>query len=156
MSSIRSRAPSASSKVVRRVMQANTQVETAPEKAIRSCLHRAGLRFRKDCRPEKDLRCKADVVFPRLKTCVFVDGCFWHGCPLHFKCPQKNSSWWREKINDNVARDRRQTEALSALGWKVVRIWEHDVMKYLSACVNQIVVVVRDRQREIRTRRETP
>jgi DNA mismatch endonuclease, patch repair protein len=124
--SIRARAPAASSRAVRRVMQAVQQRGTAPEVLLRRAFHLAGLRFRNDCRPERDLRCKADVVFRTHKVCVFVDGCFWHRCRLHFVLPKTNSAWWGEKVSATVKRDRRQTRALKLRGWQVVRVWEHE------------------------------
>ena len=74
-----------------------------------------------------DLRCAADIVFRRSMVCIFVDGCFWHGCSRHFQVPKRNSSWWREKILDNKRRDRQQSAFLRARGWTVRRIWEHEV-----------------------------
>jgi len=127
MSSIRSRAPRASSAVVRRVMQANTGRETRPEQIVRSFLHRRGLRFRKDLRPIQALRCAADVVLPRVKVCIFIDGCFWHGCPKHFHVPATNSEWWAEKIEANRIRDRRNNKILKRNGWLVIRLWEHQI-----------------------------
>jgi DNA mismatch endonuclease (patch repair protein) len=109
-------------------MQANPSSNTNPEIILRSALHRAGLRFRKDIRPEAALKCKADIVFRRAKLCVFVDGCFWHGCPKHFETPKVNSEWWDEKIVDNRERDRRKRSQLRRHGWKVISIWEHDIL----------------------------
>ena len=125
--SIRSRAPHASSAIVRRVMRANISRDTGPERLLRSALHRSGFRFRKEFCPVPGVRCKADIVFPRQRVCIFVDGCFWHGCRLHFGMPKTNAAWWTEKIAANMARDRRQTELLREEGWQVVRIWEHDL-----------------------------
>jgi DNA mismatch endonuclease (patch repair protein) len=68
---------------------------------------------------------KPDFVFPKLKTAVFVDGCFWHGCPRHGTQPRTNAAFWRKKIEGNRTRDRRVNRALRARGWEVVRIWEH-------------------------------
>ena len=128
MRSIRSRAPSASSTTVRRVMQANRSRDTKPEIQLRRALHRAGLRFRKDVRPLAPIKCaKADVVFSRAKLCIFVDGCFWHGCPRHFSAPKTNQAWWKEKIADNRLRDRKKTRQLRRAGWTVLRIWEHEL-----------------------------
>lgn len=125
--SIRSRAPAASSLLVRKVMRATPSVNTRPEQKLRSALHRSGLRFYKDRRPVPGLRCKVDVVFPKRRVCVFIDGCFWHGCPIHFKVPKVNSEWWKEKVKDNIDRDRRKTVQLQAKGWSVLRVWEHDL-----------------------------
>lgn len=108
-------------------MQANKPRETSPELRLRRALHAAGFRFRKDCRPAAELRCTADVVFPRQRLCVFVDGCFWHGCPRHFVAPKTNAAWWNEKVEDNRERDRKKTAALRARGWRVVRCWEHEL-----------------------------
>lgn len=68
---------------------------------------------------------KPDFVFPKLKTAVFVDGCFWHGCPRHFIKPKGNAKFWRDKISTNRARDRKVNRTLRRLGWKVVRVWQH-------------------------------
>lgn len=127
MSCLRVRAPIASSSIVRRVMQANTGRETRPERVVRCFLHQRGLRFRKDLRPIPTLRCAADLVFPSARLCVFVDGCFWHGCPRHFRVPAANRAWWAEKIEANRLRDRRNNVILGRGGWKVIRIWEHQV-----------------------------
>jgi len=138
MTSIRSRAPTASSPVVRRVMQANVGRETGIEQTLRCALHRNGLRFRKDAAPVCALRCKADIVFTRFKVCVFVDGCFWHGCPKHFRPPKANRAWWLEKIRDNRARDRRQSALLAYHGWTVLRFWEHNVKSQLTTVVADV------------------
>lgn len=108
-------------------MQRNVGRETEPEKLLTSVLHKAGLRFRKHLRPERSLRITADIVFRRQRVCVFIDGCFWHGCPLHFQLPKTNSDWWEEKIEDNKARDTRQTCQLGEHGWTVLRYWEHEL-----------------------------
>lgn len=118
--------PEASSSAVRAVMRANRATGTAPERRLRSALHREGLRFRKNCRPVADLRCNADIVFPRKRVAVFVDGCFWHGCPDHGRVPKDQGGYWAAKLARNVARDRRNDAALSAAGWLVVRVWEHE------------------------------
>jgi DNA mismatch endonuclease, patch repair protein len=127
MKSIRARAPRASSAVVRRIMQANRSFDTAAETLLRSELHRLGLRFRKHVNVDPAVKCKADVVFCRARTCVFIDGCYWHGCPKHFQNPKTNCAWWSEKIADNRKRDRRKTVALRKRGWTVIRIWEHQL-----------------------------
>lgn len=149
MKSIRSRAPVASSTVVRKVMQANKSQDTAPELLLRSALHRAGLRYRKNLRPEPSLKCKADVVFPRARICIFIDGCFWHGCPEHFHLPKKNAEWWHEKVIDNRARDKKKAEALIALGWEVIRIWEHELTE------DNIASVVTGVAKMVRRKRQT-
>lgn len=111
---------------IRRRMQSQRRRDTALERRIRTALHRNGLRFRVDYRPEMSLRCRGDLVFTRWKVIVFVDGCFWHGCPRHATSPANNAEWWREKLDANIERDRRNDQSLNALGWTVVRIWEHE------------------------------
>lgn len=106
-------------------MRGNRQ-ESSPERALRSALHRRGLRFRKHVSPVPGLRCRPDVVFPGRHLAVFVDGCFWHRCPLHCRAPQSNAAWWEAKLDGNVERDRRHDEALRAAGWEVLRVWEHE------------------------------
>ncbi|MDP9280027.1 MAG: very short patch repair endonuclease [Gemmatimonadota bacterium] len=100
--------------------------DTAPETMLRSELHRRGLRFRVHARPLPRLRREADVVFVRSRVAVFVDGCFWHGCPEHRTHPQRNAPFWREKIDANSRRDRATDEALVAAGWVAIRVWEHE------------------------------
>lgn len=108
-------------------MQQNTGRETNPERLLATSLNRRGLRFHKDVPPEAHLKIKADIVFPRQRICIFVDGCFWHGCPIHLKVPKTHTDWWKEKIEDNKKRDVRQTQQLESCGWAVLRYWEHDV-----------------------------
>ena len=112
--------------VVRRRMQNQRRRDTSLELGLRRRLHALGYRYRVDYRPTKALRCRGDVVFTRKKVVVFVDGCFWHGCPTHATAPKNNAAWWQEKLTANVARDHRNTAALRDLGWTVVRIWEHE------------------------------
>lgn len=106
-------------------MQHNRPRDTRLEAVLRSALHRAGLRFFKHRRPLPGLRCEPDIVFPRSRLAVFVDGCFWHGCPEHGSLPKTNADWWRAKLETTRGRDRRNDEALQAAGWTVLRIWEH-------------------------------
>ena len=118
----------ASSPGVRRSMRSNRRTDTTPERILRAELHRRGLRFRKDlpiALPVK-ARIRADIVFPRTKVAVFVDGCFWHQCPVHGTMPKSNVAYWEPKLRANVARDRRVNEVLSEHGWTVVRLWEHE------------------------------
>jgi DNA mismatch endonuclease (patch repair protein) len=121
-------------------MQGNRASETRPELALRSELHQRGLRFRKHHAPLKGLRCRADVVFPRERVAVFVDGCFWHRCPEHGTAPRTNSDYWSQKLDRNVARDRNNNDALTKAGWKVIRIWEHEST---ATAANTVEVAVR-------------
>lgn len=99
--------------------------DTAAELALRRELHRRGRRYFVDCAPLPGLRRRADLVFPRLKVAVYVDGCFWHSCPIHATLPKTNTDWWREKLAGNRRRDRITDAQLHAAGWRTVRIWEH-------------------------------
>jgi DNA mismatch endonuclease (patch repair protein) len=96
------------------------------ERAIRSELHRLGLRFRIHYRAVSGTTRTIDIAFTRLRLAVFCDGCFWHGCPQHATQPKTNAEWWRQKIAANVARDRDTNARLLASGWSVLRIWEHE------------------------------
>ncbi|HSR94641.1 MAG TPA: very short patch repair endonuclease [Solirubrobacterales bacterium] len=138
-------APPASSAGSKAVMLANRGSETAPEIALRSILHRSGLRFRKHVAPLPGLRCQADVVFTRAKVVVFVDGCFWHRCPLHATFPKANAAWWRAKLEQNFERDRRNDKALTRAGWTVVRVWEHEDP---DAAAGRIEALLRQRRRD--------
>jgi len=70
-----------------------------------------------------------DFVFPKPKLALFVDGCFWHGCPKHGTQPKGNAAFWRKKISGNQARDRLVTWTLRKAGWRVFRIWEHELAR---------------------------
>jgi DNA mismatch endonuclease (patch repair protein) len=100
--------------------------DTAAELAVRRILHRRGLRYFVDRAPVKTLRRRADVVFPSNKVCVFIDGCFFHGCPEHGTWPKHNSEFWRTKIETNQRRDRDTDARLRNAGWTVIRAWEHE------------------------------
>ena len=106
-------------------MKSNRRRDTKPELAIRSLLHAAGLRYRVDFAPLGGRR-RADIVFTRSRVAVFVDGCFWHGCPLHATYPKRNSEYWLPKLQRNINRDRETDEQLRSSGWIVVRYWEHE------------------------------
>ncbi len=102
--------------------------DTVPEMELRRALHRRGVRFRVDYPLPGMPRRRADIVLTKARVAVFVDGCFWHGCPEHATYPHVNAQWWREKLARNVARDRETDDALFALGWTVLRFWEHEDM----------------------------
>ncbi|MFC4124158.1 very short patch repair endonuclease [Nocardia rhizosphaerae] len=107
-------------------MSRQRRANTGPELALRRELHRAGLRYFVDRPPILGQRRRADVVFPRLRIAVYVDGCFWHRCPEHATDPKNNAEWWAAKLAGNVARDRATDATLAAAGWRVVRVWEHE------------------------------
>jgi len=111
------------------IMRGNRKSDTRPEVELRSALHRAGLRFRKDyaVRPDGGRVIRVDVAFPRVRVAVFIDGCFWHRCPEHGNEPRSNRVYWDTKLSRNVERDREVEARLSAAGWRVLRVWEHSV-----------------------------
>ncbi len=116
------------------------------EVRLRSALHQAGLRFRKNVRPIPGLRCTADVVFPRQRVAVFVDGCFWHSCPKHGSAPRTNAEWWAAKLSATVARDAANRSTLEQGGWKVVRVWEH---QDIAAAATVVLRAVEEARRQI-------
>lgn len=116
----------ASSAGVRASMRANKSRDTRPELALRRAVHAMGLRYRVSTRPLPRLRRTADLVFTRKKVAVFVDGCFWHGCPEHHTKAKTNASYWSQKVQRNRRRDAEVNTALAEAGWTVVRIWEHE------------------------------
>lgn len=99
-----------------RIRGSNTEPEVLLWRALRR--GRRGLRIG---------RIRPDIVLKREKLAVFIDGCFWHGCPDHYVCPRGNAAFWAAKLRENTDRDTRQTKALLAEGWLVVRFWEHEV-----------------------------
>ncbi|MFB7717401.1 very short patch repair endonuclease [Nocardia sp. NPDC056100] len=133
----------ASTPAVRSVMRANRARDTRLELALRSAIRAHGLRYRIDMRPVPDIRRRADVVFLGSKVAVFCDGCYWHGCPEHYRPARKNSDFWSAKIEGNRARDKETDRLLENAGWHVIRIWEHDD---LEAAASQIVSTVRARR----------
>jgi DNA mismatch endonuclease (patch repair protein) len=118
--------PVASSPDALKRMQSARQRDTTPERELRSILHRQGFRYRVDCRVLPGLSRRADLVFKRAHLAVFVDGCFWHGCPTHGTWPKANNEWWRDKIINNQRRDADTDAQLRAAGWRVIRVWEHE------------------------------
>lgn len=118
--------PPATSPSVRRRMQNTPTRDTPAELALRSELHQMGLRYRVDVAPLSGSRRRADVVFRRAKVAVFVDGCYWHGCPHHGSVSGVNAEWWLSKIERTRERDRETDIALRASGWKSMRVWEHE------------------------------
>lgn len=107
-------------------MQSNKSRDTKPELALRSAVHKLGLRYRVDTRPLTTMRRRADLVFTRAKVAVFLDGCFWHGCPVHHTKAAANATFWADKVTTNRARDRDTDARLAEAGWVSVRIWEHE------------------------------
>lgn len=116
----------ASSPAARAVMQANRRTGTQPEMAVRRLVHAAGLRYRVDARPLPGLNRRADLVFTGPKVAVFIDGCYWHGCPEHGTTANTNAGYWRTKLARNRERDAETDRLLGDAGWTVIRAWEHE------------------------------
>lgn len=117
-------------------MRANRRTDTKPELALRRALHAQGFRYRKDYRIDVGgARVRPDIAFTARRVAVFVDGCFWHCCPQHGTRPANNTWYWGPKLSRNVERDRTADAALTAAGWRVVRIWEHEAVPAAVASV---------------------
>lgn len=108
--------------------------DTKPELRLRKALWAAGLRYRLSYR----LPGHPDLAFPGKQLAVFVDGCFWHGCPLHATFPKTNKQFWDKKLRQNKDRDTWVNEKLASLGWRVVRIWEHEISGDVAPIVERI------------------
>ena len=113
--------------------------DTAPEMALRRALWALGLRYRANHRVHG---MRPDIVFVGARVAVFVDGCFWHGCPRHYRAPSTNAAFWAAKVRTNRARDRRQGAALAEAGWTVIRLWEHEITRSARAAARKVAEVV--------------
>ncbi|MFD7787589.1 very short patch repair endonuclease [Streptomyces nojiriensis] len=138
----------ASTAARRRNMQAIRSRDTKPEKAIRRLVHAKGLRYRIAARPLPDLRRTADMIFRPARVAVFIDGCYWHGCPEHYVSPKTNPGYWSVKVAGNIARDRDTDRRLEEAGWLVLRFWEHEEP---AACAEGIASVVQERRNRPQT-----
>lgn len=125
-------------------MQSNKGRDTKPELALRSAVHALGLRYRVSMRPLKQLRRTADIVFPKAKVAVFLDGCFWHGCPEHHTVAATNAGFWAEKVEATRARDRDTDRRLADAGWVTVRVWEHEDPAEAAVRVRSVVAARRN------------
>jgi len=115
--------------------------DTSPERVLRAALWRNGLRYRLHAATPAG---RPDVVFPSRRVAVFIDGCFWHGCTKHYVRPRSNEPFWTKKLRENVERDQRQTAELESLGWRVIRVWEHEVFEELSEVVESVERALQD------------
>ncbi|MFE9634831.1 very short patch repair endonuclease [Streptomyces sp. NPDC006463] len=129
----------ASSAARRRNMQAIRSRDTKPEQLVRKLVHARGLRYRVAAKPLPKVRRTADMVFRPAKVAVFIDGCYWHGCPEHYVPPKTNQGYWSEKVARNMARDRDTDARLREAGWTVLRFWEHESPE---ASADRIVLTV--------------
>ncbi len=123
------------SETMRRVKGKNTSLELK----VRSALHERGLRYRLNY----PLPGKPDIIFPKQKIVVFVDSCFWHGCPEHLRKPASNIIYWSEKIKRNIKRDKIITKKYEDMGWRIIRIWEHDIKRDFETVISSLIEVVK-------------
>lgn len=117
--------PPASSEIVLARMKRQSREDTKPEVLVRKALHAAGLRYRLHYPVPENPRRKIDIAFTRAMVAVFIDGCFWHRCPIHASTPKSNSNWWINKLETNHQRDEDTNRLLKTQGWEVLRFWEH-------------------------------
>ncbi|MHB8436037.1 MAG: very short patch repair endonuclease [Acidimicrobiales bacterium] len=148
--------PVASSPQVLVRMQKTRRRDTAPELALRKAVRSQGLGYRVDVRPEPQLRRRADLVFRSARVAVFVDGCFWHGCPLHGTTPKQNVLWWTETLATVKERDHDTTQKLAAHSWFVVRVWEHEDMDEAAYKIANAVRLRRQARRQVSDRLHPP
>ena len=121
-------------------MQANRSRDTKPEMAVRRQLHKRGLRYRVAIAPVPGIRRRADIVFTKQRVAIFIDGCFWHGCPEHGRETfNHNTEYWPTKIATNVARDKDTNSRLHEAGWTVMRFWEHEDTTSVVEVIREVV-----------------
>ena len=130
MNTVKPSSPAVSARMSKQVSK-----DTAAELAVRRLLHAAGLRYRVEYPVPGMARRRMDIAFTSVKVAVLIDGCFWHGCPLHATQPKSNAEWWRQKLDRNMARDLETTAHLEAAGWEVLRFWEHEAAADVELCV---------------------
>nr|VFK21856.1 MAG: T/G mismatch-specific endonuclease [Candidatus Kentron sp. LPFa]VFK35239.1 MAG: T/G mismatch-specific endonuclease [Candidatus Kentron sp. LPFa] len=123
----------------RRCMSRVRGRNTKPEILLGKALWARGARYRLQVK----LPGRPDLVFPGKRLAVFVDGCFWHGCPIHGEIPATNREFWEKKLGDNLARDRRIDAELSGMGWRVVRIWVHEIKQGVAVAAEKVMVAIR-------------
>lgn len=131
---------------MRRTLSHGRGPDTSPEVALRKAAHALGLRYRVSTRPLPPLRRSADMVFTRVKVAVFVNGCFWHGCPLHYFESAVNP-FWAEKVTRTCQRDVETDRLLAAAGWLSIRVWEHEDAREAAAKVAREVMARMSRGR---------
>ncbi|MFC8659369.1 very short patch repair endonuclease [Streptomyces sp. SID14515] len=130
----------ASNEAVRASMKANRSRDTAPELALRRAVHALGMRYRVAARPLPTVRRTADLVFARARVAVFLDGCFWHGCPEHHTVAVRNGQYWADKVARNKARDADTDQRLRDAGWEPIRVWEHEDVLLAAERVRSVVL----------------
>lgn len=120
-----------------RIMSGIRSKDTGPEVEFRKALWSAGMRYRKCYGKER-----VDIAFPSRKLAVFVDGCFWHSCPIHGHIPRSNVSYWKPKLEANTRRAGEKDRRLTDMGWKTLHIWEHSIRSDLRGCVEAVAAAL--------------
>ncbi|MDG4763619.1 very short patch repair endonuclease [Solwaraspora sp. WMMD406] len=131
--------PPASSAGVSDRMRKQKSFDTELELSLRRKLYQRGLRYRVHSQAVPGTRRTIDIAFLSAKVAVFLDGCFWHGCPIHGTSPKANSKWWADKISENQRRDVDTNRRMENAGWLVVRVWGHQDLERAAAEVERIV-----------------
>lgn len=126
--------PEQRKRCMRNVKRVNTDIEIA----LRKALWRVGIRYRLNYK----LPGKPDLVLVGRRLAIFVDGCYWHGCPIHGQISKTNEAFWRRKINGNITRDAAVNSKLSSCGWQVLRFWEHEIKQDLDSCVHKVELIL--------------
>jgi len=139
-SSDRKSTPKALDEATSRRLARQPRKDTIAELRIRRLLHASRLRYRVNVR---ELPGTPDIAFGPSKVVVFVDGCFWHACPIHSTVPRNNRDWWVSKLQTNASRDRRVDSELQAAGWAVLRVWEHEPPAEAAARIAAVVLARR-------------
>lgn len=121
-------------------MKSNRGKDTKLELRVRRALHARGLRYRLQRKVPGSTRRTIDIAFPRQRVAVFIDGCFWHGCPVHHTVSKTNASFWADKVRRNRARDADTDQLLADHGWTSARFWEHQSTEEI---VEEVVRLVR-------------
>jgi DNA mismatch endonuclease (patch repair protein) len=124
-------------------MHGNRGRDTKPELAVRRLLHSSGFRYRVDYRAEQSVRTRPDIAFTKVRLAVFIDGCFWHGCPEHHTASATNAGYWSDKVDTNRERDRRNSASLEDRGWTVMRFWEHEDPEAVVAAIATTITALR-------------
>ena len=135
-----------SSPAASRRMAKVRQKGTGAEIALRRALFQIGLRYRVDFEVLKKPRRVADIAFPVKRIAIFVDGCFWHGCPEHASWPRQNAEFWRQKIEANRLRDADTNSRLRSIGWTVLRFWEHESPIEAAKVVARLVTIAKSKR----------
>lgn len=121
------------------VMRAVKSKDSKIEVKVRSALWQLGFRFRKNV---NTLPGKPDIVFSKKKAVIFIDSCFWHGCPKHLRKPSSNQEYWNKKIARNIERDVEVNTIYQNMNWKLLRIWEHELKESFHDCINNIATFI--------------